>query len=188
MILTSCKSNRGIQSRLVGHNLIPMANERLVLLQAVSSNSDKADGAVEATCLLLLCCRAILSVAIETRSGSHGWAWERSRRQSPAGPLSAGSLKNNEPVKEPLNVLSHKGSPSPVNSDKPTLDELWIQSVEDQDKYLPSKGACLILHCMVLISEPSCVGVMHHAFPGTFPYEEDSSGKNFSQTVKLDLN
>ncbi|XP_068277086.1 ephexin-1 isoform X2 [Nyctibius grandis] len=39
----------------------------------------------------------------------------------------AGSLKNNEPVKEPLNVLSHKGSPSPVNSDKTTLDELWIQ-------------------------------------------------------------
>ncbi|XP_074767879.1 ephexin-1 isoform X1 [Athene noctua] len=38
-----------------------------------------------------------------------------------------GSLKNNEPIKEPLNVLSHKGSPSPVNSDKTTLDELWIQ-------------------------------------------------------------
>ncbi|XP_053930645.1 ephexin-1 isoform X1 [Cuculus canorus] len=39
----------------------------------------------------------------------------------------AGSLKNNEPIKEPLNVLSHKGSPSPVNSDKAQLDELWIQ-------------------------------------------------------------
>ncbi|KAM9279561.1 ephexin-1 [Morus bassanus] len=39
----------------------------------------------------------------------------------------AGSLKNNEPIKEPLNVLSHKGLPSPVNSDKTTLDELWIQ-------------------------------------------------------------
>ncbi|XP_009637788.2 ephexin-1 [Egretta garzetta] len=39
-----------------------------------------------------------------------------------------GSLKSNEPVKEPLNVLSHKGSPSPVNSDKTALDELWIQS------------------------------------------------------------
>ncbi|KAM6064452.1 ephexin-1 isoform 1-T1 [Theristicus caerulescens] len=38
-----------------------------------------------------------------------------------------GSLKNNEPVKEPLNVLSHKGSSPPVNSDKTTLDELWIQ-------------------------------------------------------------
>ncbi|XP_054242153.1 ephexin-1 [Indicator indicator] len=38
-----------------------------------------------------------------------------------------GSLKNNETVKEPLNVLSPKGSPSPVNSDKTTLDELWIQ-------------------------------------------------------------
>ncbi|XP_074447033.1 ephexin-1 isoform X1 [Larus michahellis] len=38
-----------------------------------------------------------------------------------------GSLKNNEPVKEPLNILSHKGSPSPVSSDKTTLDELWIQ-------------------------------------------------------------
>ncbi|XP_064313281.1 ephexin-1 isoform X3 [Phalacrocorax carbo] len=38
-----------------------------------------------------------------------------------------GSLKNNEPIKEPLNVLSHKGSPSPVNSDNTTLDELWIQ-------------------------------------------------------------
>ncbi|KAM9274858.1 ephexin-1 isoform 2-T2 [Cariama cristata] len=38
-----------------------------------------------------------------------------------------GSLKNNEPVKEPLNVLSHKGSPPLVNSDKTTLDELWIQ-------------------------------------------------------------
>uniref|UniRef100_A0A8B9S1Q3 Neuronal guanine nucleotide exchange factor n=1 Tax=Accipiter nisus TaxID=211598 RepID=A0A8B9S1Q3_9AVES len=38
----------------------------------------------------------------------------------------SGSLKNNEPIKEPLNILSHKGSPSPVNSDK-TLDELWIQ-------------------------------------------------------------
>ncbi|KAM6326247.1 ephexin-1 [Podargus strigoides] len=38
-----------------------------------------------------------------------------------------GSLKNNEPTKEPLNVLSQKGSPSPVTSDKATLDELWIQ-------------------------------------------------------------
>uniref|UniRef100_A0A8C4V2L1 Neuronal guanine nucleotide exchange factor n=1 Tax=Falco tinnunculus TaxID=100819 RepID=A0A8C4V2L1_FALTI len=38
-----------------------------------------------------------------------------------------GSLKNNEPVKEPLNVLPRKGSPSPVNSDKTALDELWIQ-------------------------------------------------------------
>ncbi|XP_069721136.1 ephexin-1 isoform X2 [Phaenicophaeus curvirostris] len=37
-----------------------------------------------------------------------------------------GSLKNDEP-KELLNVLSHKGSPSPVNSDRTKLDELWIQ-------------------------------------------------------------
>ncbi|OPJ79268.1 ephexin-1 isoform A [Patagioenas fasciata monilis] len=41
-----------------------------------------------------------------------------------------GSLKNNEPVKEPLNVLSQKGSPSPVSSDdKATLEELWIQRI-----------------------------------------------------------
>ncbi|XP_062462598.1 ephexin-1 isoform X1 [Pezoporus occidentalis] len=38
-----------------------------------------------------------------------------------------GSLKNNEPITKPVNVLSHKGSPSPVDSDKTTLDELWLQ-------------------------------------------------------------
>ncbi|XP_064242201.1 ephexin-1 isoform X1 [Passer domesticus] len=38
-----------------------------------------------------------------------------------------GSLKNIEPIKETLNVLSHKGSPSPANSDPTTLDELLIQ-------------------------------------------------------------
>ncbi|XP_064021372.1 ephexin-1 isoform X1 [Pogoniulus pusillus] len=38
-----------------------------------------------------------------------------------------GSLKNSETDKEPLNVLPPKGSSAPVNSDKPTLDELWIQ-------------------------------------------------------------
>ncbi|XP_059711183.1 ephexin-1 isoform X1 [Haemorhous mexicanus] len=38
-----------------------------------------------------------------------------------------GSLKNYEPIKEPLNVLPHKGSPSPANSDPTTLDELLIQ-------------------------------------------------------------
>ncbi|XP_030083117.2 ephexin-1 isoform X2 [Serinus canaria] len=38
-----------------------------------------------------------------------------------------GSLKNCEPIKEPLNVLPHKGSPSPANSDPTTLDELLIQ-------------------------------------------------------------
>ncbi|XP_064929237.1 ephexin-1 isoform X1 [Columba livia] len=39
-----------------------------------------------------------------------------------------GSLKNNEPIKEPLNVISQKGSPSPVSSDdKATLEELWMQ-------------------------------------------------------------
>uniref|UniRef100_A0A8B9UT15 Neuronal guanine nucleotide exchange factor n=4 Tax=Anatidae TaxID=8830 RepID=A0A8B9UT15_9AVES len=41
----------------------------------------------------------------------------------------AGSLRNNEPVKEPLNldVLSHKGSPSPAAPDKTSLEELLIQ-------------------------------------------------------------
>ncbi|XP_051482273.1 ephexin-1 isoform X2 [Apus apus] len=38
-----------------------------------------------------------------------------------------GSLKSNEPIKEPLNVLPRKGSSSPVNSDVATLDQLWIQ-------------------------------------------------------------
>ncbi|XP_039930309.1 ephexin-1 isoform X2 [Hirundo rustica] len=38
-----------------------------------------------------------------------------------------GSLKNYETIKEPLNVLCHKGSPSPANSDPTTLDELLIQ-------------------------------------------------------------
>lgn len=39
----------------------------------------------------------------------------------------AGSLKNNESVKEPLNVLPPKGSPAPVDSNQTTL-ELLIQS------------------------------------------------------------
>ncbi|XP_015726634.1 ephexin-1 isoform X2 [Coturnix japonica] len=38
-----------------------------------------------------------------------------------------GSLKNNESVKEPLNVLPPKGSPPPVDSNKTTLEELLIQ-------------------------------------------------------------
>ncbi|XP_065496406.1 ephexin-1 [Caloenas nicobarica] len=49
-------------------------------------------------------------------------------RESMHTECATGSLKNNEPVKEPLNVLSQKGSPSPVSSDdKATLEELWIQ-------------------------------------------------------------
>ncbi|XP_071422131.1 ephexin-1 isoform X2 [Pithys albifrons albifrons] len=60
---------------------------------------------------------------------SAGGLWQglsqRVLRES--GSVSEGSLKNNEPVKEPLNVLPHQGSPSPANSDKTTLDELWIQ-------------------------------------------------------------
>ncbi|KAJ7426097.1 hypothetical protein WISP_18921 [Willisornis vidua] len=104
-----------------------------------------------------------------------------------------GSLKNNEPVKEPLNVLPHQGSPSPANSDKTTLDELWMQSysplvcvsvvvpdgtVEDQagnTRALSSKGACIVLHRLVLVTDTNCVGVMPSAFSGTFPYGEDSS-------------
>ncbi|XP_025935851.1 ephexin-1 [Apteryx rowi] len=42
----------------------------------------------------------------------------------------AGSLKNDEPVKEPLTteVLSQKGSAPPVNVDMRALEELWIRS------------------------------------------------------------
>ena len=59
-------------------------------------NSDKGDGVVEATCLLLLCCWSIVSVAIETRSESHGWApgrscWQALHWWAPAGPFSAGT-------------------------------------------------------------------------------------------------
>lgn len=53
-------------------------------------------------------------------------------------------------------------------------------TVEDQAesaKHLPSKGACIILHYVVLITEPSYAGVMHTAFPGTLPHGEDSSKK-----------
>ncbi|XP_040423611.1 ephexin-1 isoform X3 [Cygnus olor] len=53
----------------------------------------------------------------------------KTTREAMHGGHAAGSLRNNEPVKEPLNmdVLSHKGSPSPVDSDKTSLEELLIQ-------------------------------------------------------------
>ncbi|XP_066858743.1 ephexin-1 isoform X1 [Anser cygnoides] len=53
----------------------------------------------------------------------------KTTREAMHGGHAAGSLRNNEPVKEPLNmdVLSHKGSPSSVDSDKTSLEELLIQ-------------------------------------------------------------
>lgn len=53
----------------------------------------------------------------------------KTTREAMHGGHAAGSLRNNEPVKEPLNmdVLSHKGSPSPAASDKTSLEELLIQ-------------------------------------------------------------